>query len=399
MEQRNLKVLGADKTFFGKITNTITKLLIPTQVGFNGIMINIKRNNMLKIYENYVQTDEKELTEKRYEESYALYLEAIDKFVMDSIYKKVKNGSASDFEREALSKYYTITGLKESEYLEYKYKKQKYLLELDYETLLVSGKEKQVKRYNKFYIDKMDSLFKGLLKNYSVKLADKITNKFQNNSETYDKIFATLEEYITDILPIKIENGDDELHKKIFEDYEKFERFSAGKFDEKDYIEKKMVLLGISRSLFTHSLPLVAAEQCYVRLLKEIREVVVTSKNAAKQKEAYALLIYLMDDYNIKLLSTKVYWDNPKDREEYKNFWSKYQATLKLSENEKQRQKEILFIRYDLKALNKSEKNYSSIKKIYKDKLVEYGVMKTLKNSYRTCNGGTTKKCRMYATK
>ena len=30
MAERGLRVLEADKTFFGKITNTITKLLIPT---------------------------------------------------------------------------------------------------------------------------------------------------------------------------------------------------------------------------------------------------------------------------------------------------------------------------------------------------------------------------------
>ena len=35
MTQRGLRVLEENKTFFGKITNTITKLLIPTKVGIN----------------------------------------------------------------------------------------------------------------------------------------------------------------------------------------------------------------------------------------------------------------------------------------------------------------------------------------------------------------------------
>ena len=39
---------------------------------------------------------------------------------MDSIYKKVKNNSASEFEKKALSQYYEITRLKEPEYIEYK---------------------------------------------------------------------------------------------------------------------------------------------------------------------------------------------------------------------------------------------------------------------------------------
>ena len=53
MTERGLRVLEQDKTFFGKITGTITKLLIPTKVGINGLLIYAKRNNMLKAFENY----------------------------------------------------------------------------------------------------------------------------------------------------------------------------------------------------------------------------------------------------------------------------------------------------------------------------------------------------------
>lgn len=41
---------------------------------------------------------------------------------MDSIYKKVKSDAATDFEKNALSEYYSVVHLKETEYLEYKYK-------------------------------------------------------------------------------------------------------------------------------------------------------------------------------------------------------------------------------------------------------------------------------------
>ena len=33
MEERSLRITGADKTFFTKITNTLTKILIPTKIG------------------------------------------------------------------------------------------------------------------------------------------------------------------------------------------------------------------------------------------------------------------------------------------------------------------------------------------------------------------------------
>lgn len=37
MEERSLRVVATDKTFFNKLTNTLTKFLIPTQIGFNSL--------------------------------------------------------------------------------------------------------------------------------------------------------------------------------------------------------------------------------------------------------------------------------------------------------------------------------------------------------------------------
>lgn len=48
MEERSLKVLPAETTFFNKISNTLTRLLIPTKLSFNSVMINIKRNRYFK---------------------------------------------------------------------------------------------------------------------------------------------------------------------------------------------------------------------------------------------------------------------------------------------------------------------------------------------------------------
>ena len=139
MEERSLRITGTDKTFFNKITNTLTKILIPTKIGINGMLISIKRNSVIKAFENYANNEDydKEEMEKKYDAAYEAYLGALDKYVMDSIYKKVKNNTASEFEKNALSKYYEVTSLKESEYIEYKYRKQKYLIELDYEGIKV----------------------------------------------------------------------------------------------------------------------------------------------------------------------------------------------------------------------------------------------------------------------
>ena len=65
--------------------------------------------------------------------------------------------------------------------------------------------------------------------------------------------------------------------------YDKYEKYSVGKLDQAEVIEKNMILLGISRKLFTHSLPLVVAEQCYIKLLKDIRALIVDTRIIKKK--------------------------------------------------------------------------------------------------------------------
>jgi hypothetical protein len=222
----------------------------------------------------------------------------------------------------------------------------------------------------------MDILYKGILKNYSVKLADGIRANTQGLVVLYKNIFDTLEEYIKKVVPIKLEiDKTNENYNSILEGYEEYEKFSVGKLDEKEYLEKNMILLGLSRVLFTHSLPLVAAEQCYNKLLRDVRSLIVNLKNDKKREEAYQMLIKLIEDYNVKLLSTKVYWDNSEERESYKKFWNEY-SKAKDSEA-----KEILSLKRELSQVEpKTEKN-KQLRKFYKAKLVEFGVMRNFKNS------------------
>lgn len=383
MEERGLRVARTDGAFFSKISTTISKLLIPTKIGINGMLIAIKRNSVLKNYEVCKKNEEPEKEEalqKKYEDAFILYLESIDRYVMDSIYKKVRTRTATQFEEEALSKYYTVIHLKETQYLEYKYRKQKYLIDLDYLSLKNGNKAKQLVKYNPFYVSKMEGIYKGILKNYSVQLADKISSSIVDKDSIYDSIFDTLEDYISNVLPIKIEIEGKEKYQEILEEYDKFNNFSVGKLDTRDQIEKKLYLLAISRKLFTHSVPLVVAEQCYDKLIKETRHLIIRSKNQKKQEQAYKLLITLIEDYNVRVLSTKIYWEKPTEREAYKKFWEEYKAINKETK-EGQVQKEILFIKEELRKIDHNLQNKHIIK-YYKDKLVEYGVMKKLRNSY-----------------
>ncbi|MDR0979283.1 MAG: hypothetical protein LBL91_05125 [Lachnospiraceae bacterium] len=398
MQERSLKIYNTDKTFFMKITNTLNKLLIPTRVGLNGIVITLKRNNVVKAYCNYkeetvVQESNKENTfSEKYEETYTLYLEAIDKYIMDSLYKKVKNNTAQEFEKAALSTYYTITSLKETQYAEYKLMKQKYLLELDYESVSAQKKRSIPEKYENFYIDRADSLYKGLLKNYAIQITDNIS-KFEDKNSIYESIFSTIEEYVNKILPKKITKNK-EKYKDIVQDYDKYEEYQTGKLSKEDKIEKNMLLLGMSRTIFTHSLPLATAESCYQKLIADARKTIENASNEAKQEITFNLLFKLMLDYSGKLLSTKVYWDKPEDKKNYKGFESKLSNTENTS-----KQRDILLIKTDLKQIYNQKENYSKLIKIYKQKLVELGGMKELGGKAKTLEKFLGRKVSLSSTK
>lgn len=387
MEQRSLRVVETNKTFFNKISNTISKLLVPTRLGFNNMMISIKRNSVIKAYANYVgigkRADEglKDAASKKYEDAYSLYLEAIDKNIMDSLYKKVKSGIANNFEKEALAQYYFVVSLKNDYYLEYRYKKQEYLLRIDYETASSLKKESLLNTYKEFYVSKMDAIYKGLLKNYSIEITDNI-KKDISSEKTFDKIFTALETYVSEILPIKISLNEE--NKKYQEDYDKYQERSIGKLNDIEKTIKKMTLLEISRKFFTHSLPLGATESCYNWLLDITRLSILNESDDNKRESIYNSLITILESYNNNLLDGKVYWDDQKEKEKYKEFSDKYHSILNIEdEKERNKQKKTLFIKDDLRRVYKDKKNKKIIS-IYKAYLVSVGAMKELKNSCKT---------------
>ncbi len=156
--------------------------------------------------------------------------------------------------------------------------------------------------------------------------------------------------------------------------------FLSGKLDTREQIEKKMYLLAMSRKLFTHSVPLAVAEGCYEKLIRENRHLIISAKVEKKKEMAYNTIINLIEDYNTRVLSTKIYWEKPEEKEEYKKLWDKYNKIDKTTKEGKI-QKEILFIKEELKNLDDNLQNKHIIK-FYKDKLFEYKAIRRIKNSY-----------------
>ncbi len=369
-----------DLGLFKRFTKALNLFLLPSKINFNSYQISKRRKQLVKAYDLYHNTitvedaKKKEKALENFDNIYAEYLENIDKYIMDSIRKKVMTGKASEFEKNALMQYHKVAVAKDDEYIEYKFKKQKFLLELDYNKMVEEDRpSKYDNRFKEIYVEKQDRLYKGILKNYSVKITDDRMSQKISNIQVYLNIFATIEEYLNKIIPIKFEIEGESNYKDILKEYDQFTVYSVGKLDEKAFLEKNMLLLSISRSLFTHSLPLVVAEQCYEKLLRDTRLLLVNTSNKYKKEKAYKMLLMLIEEFNVKLLSVKIYWDDKREREINKKFWESYTAA------ETEKDKEIYILLEELRKLKTdNSKKMVELKKIYRNKLSEYGVLKII---------------------
>lgn len=385
-----------NNNLFNRAIKNFQNVICLSNKGFKGIAIKIKRRNIIREYERYMNiakytnANKREIIEKKYNVAYDTYLKALNTYITDNIYPKVLENKGSYDENKLIQEYLQIVELKDIDYMEYKYKRQKFLLNRDIYNVLPMENLYLLEMYKRFYVEKMDEIYKTIIKTYSIRLVQN-----SNDAEIYDSIYNEIEEYITDIIPYKIQL--DFEHKKEYnsiiqasKELEKY-KYEANNTNKIKYIEKNMLLLSISREIFVHSLPLIAAEQCYIKLLKETRNIIVKPRDFNQQNDAYDLLIKLIESYNIQLLSKKVYWESSSTREEYNKFWKEYQRILKLENidfEEYKRQRDSLFIYYDLKLLNRVKTNkYEDIKNFYRRKLKELKGLRKLKDKYILLKG------------
>ena len=115
---------------FKRLTKAFSLFFLPAELNYNSYKISNKRKQLVKAYDVFNKTitvedaSKKEKALEKYENLYVEYLEYIDKYILDSIRKKVMSGKASEFEKEALIKYHKVASNKDEEYIEYKFRKQ-----------------------------------------------------------------------------------------------------------------------------------------------------------------------------------------------------------------------------------------------------------------------------------
>ena len=145
MAELQLKLVkNTDNGVFGKAINNFNKVLYSSGGGFFNIIINGKRNGVLKAYANFedLQKQKSEAKQKsiseKYEKSYEAYLASLERYITETVYTKVKKKVSSMKENNLLSEYYKVNSIKGTEYVEYRYRIQIMLLYMDWETIISS---------------------------------------------------------------------------------------------------------------------------------------------------------------------------------------------------------------------------------------------------------------------
>lgn len=391
MAELQLKVVKrSDNGFMSRAINNFGRAVYSSGGGLYGLLIGAKRSSLLKAYANYQEItkiadeNKRNTITSKYEKAYENYLNCLEKYVKENIYNKVQKKVSNIKEERIMSTYYEVNALKGNEYVEYKYKRQILLLDMDWDTILATKSGKTFQKYKEFYINTMEQIYKASMRHYAVLLTDV---KYEG-SEKYEKIYELIESYIKQVLPYAEEN---DTYKKILEDYKKYV-VSIDSYTQKDSNElrKRLVLLGLSRDLFVYSLPVIAAEQCYIKLMKLCRNSLGNTFLDADKYELYQLLLDIIEEYNVNVLSKKVYWESPIVREDYDKFWAKFQEIKKLARidyDEYLKAREILFITYDLKMIKNSKKKYEEVKEYYKTRMVQLHALRRLKKHPALKNG------------
>lgn len=391
MAELRLKVVNeSGEGLFDKAVSNFSKVIYSSGAGLYGFVISSKRNALLKVYASYkdytniADEGKRNAIVKKYEKAYQNYLDTLEKYLKENIYHKVQKKVGTLQENKLLSQYYEVVALKGTQYDEYKPKRQILLLDMDWEILLGNKSNAAVSKYKPFYITTIDQIYKSMMRHYAVVLTDKKNEQ----EDKYHRIYQLVENYIKNVLPYKEETPENNL---ILEAYKKYvTTIDVYTKKTENGIKKNLVLLELSRKVFSYSLPMVAAEQCYLKLIEDCRVGIENAFLDIDKFELYQLLINAMESYHENILSKKNYWDSPILKEEYETFWDKFQNLKKLERvdlEEYQRQREILFVTYDIQALKKEKKKHEEVRLFYRMRLKEIGGFRRLKNHAQAKDG------------
>lgn len=386
-EQVQLKLVKkTEEGFFGKAISNIGKAVYSSGSSLYTILIATKRSNVLKHFSNYKTlmqiADEKkrESVKVKYEKAFENYLNTLEKYVTETIYTKMQKRASNIEEEKIMASYYEINALKGVDQVEYRTRLQILLLNMEWSSISASKTGKFLEKYREFYLYNMEELYKASMRHAAVLLA----NVKDGDKDKYSNIYNLIETYIKNVLPLLPETNE---NTKVIEDYKKYV-LGLDDFAKKDFndLRKELSLLGFGRILFTYSLPTIAAEQCYIEIINSARTSLANSFIEADKFESYQVLLDAIEEYTDNVLVKKSYWSSPLEEEDFKKFnnkWSELKKLARIDYDDFKKQREILFIKNDVKTMNKAKIKLDEVRNYYRDRLLQWNALRRFSNKYQ----------------
>ena len=380
----------ADETIWGKAISSIGRVVYSSNFNIYILLNATKRNSVVKAFHNYIninsfkEESKREAISEKYKKAYSNYINSLEKSITENIYSKVRKGAASLDEQHILSKYYEVCKYKNEDQVLYRTKLEKVALNMDWNTVQSAKSDNYISRYKEFYLYNIEELYKAEMRHDAILLA----NAKQGDRDQYEAVYNLIETYIKEVLPILPENRDTSA---IIKDYRKYVS-ALDAYEKKDFLElrKRLALLGFSRALFEYSLPMLAKEQCYKEILEIARVILTNYYTEAEQFAAYEVILDGIEEYVDNILDYKTTWDSEQDKKDYEQFNEKFAILKKLARIDYdgyKRQREVLFIKYDLKYLNKNNIKLPELRAYYRERLIIRNALRRLKNHSGTIAG------------
>lgn len=387
-EQVQLKLVKrTEEGFFGKAISNIGRAVYSSGSSLYTLLISTKRSSILKNFASYssvmqvADENKRNSITAKYEKTFENYLNTLEKYITETIYTKMQKKVSNMEEDRIMASYYEINALKGVDHVEYKNRRQILLLNMEWASISSTKTGKFLEKYKEFYLHNMEELYKASMRHSTILLA----NAKDGDQDKYDVVYNLIEDYIKNILPLLPET---KQNTQIIEDYKKYV-LTLDTYAKKEYNElrRKLSLLGFGKTLFVYSLPTIAAEQCYINIISAARTYLSNYFIEADKYEAYQVLLDAIEEYVDNVLVRKSYWNSPVEEEEFKKFntkWSELKKLARIDYDDFKNQREILFVKNDLKYMKNSKLKLDEVRRYYRERMLQLHALRRLANKYQS---------------
>ena len=373
----------ADETIWGKAISGVGKVFYSSSFSVYSFLISRRRSTILKAYKNYSNINDykdeakREQVSQKYKKSYENYIASLEKYIVENIYTKMQKGASTLEENSIMSKYYEVKKYKGEDEVEFNTRLQILTLNMDWDVVQSHKSESYLEKYKEFYLYKIVELYKAHMRHSAILLA----NSKEGSRDEYEAIYAIIERYIKEVLPVLPEKDDS---NKIIKSYKKYVA-PIDQYETKQYLQlrKRLSLLSYSTDLFEYSLPLVAKEDCYLEIIEIARTLITNYYTDAEKFECYGVLLDAIEEYIDNIQYKKAYWNSEAEKQEFKKIDTKWQTMKKLARidyDSFKKQREILFIAYDKKYMDMKKIKLPEVRAYYHERLLILNALPKLKN-------------------